>query len=620
MEDKRPLAGAFTIQHWKELFRWETWRLKDGVENRRLLAQLLSFGIIYLGLYGLISFLLPLELRRVRLFVLLVLLVYVVVEHILMRLGILRNFYDLLDENQPAWREAGFIALATLLAVLLVYIYYKIPIPLAFGLWLGIFNSQILIEKVIFSFTIRTKDIIMYIRTHAKQLLWWGICVLLVYLFLSYYDPIRIDNTSGSVYNKFLRSVGDGYWVLRGRNLLSAKTYSETGVLFARKWGTSFRRVDGWNDLGTIPLLALAYQLGFPMDVNTYALIIRNIYLSGVVLFALFAALFIFRSAAAFLTLSLTMITGFSVFYVESLSYISDISAGSVSVLLGLSLLISLPYITKRKSLSFISWWGILCGLMVGLLQIIRANVGYPAMAALLIAMFAFLMRRKSFAFVFAGILSVIVGAAFFFTVLYGLLLYRDTKLQIQNKNNMMTTHSLYNSFIEGLDEHWWDDATLYKDIWNENPLLRDTLGIDFEETSKTMFFRYIIDHPQRLLKEKTKRAADLVAILLNHSAKNSPNWLQVFLVLLCVGTVSVAIEDFFRIDIYSGRRNSIFVESVVACSLLIGMNMIVPIMVNPYVIGYSFGINIMVMGLIVMTGFQFICKSFKELGVESSS
>ncbi|MCJ7533106.1 MAG: hypothetical protein MUO64_19055 [Anaerolineales bacterium] len=606
MKDKSSLAGTFTIQHWKELFRWETWRLKDWVENRRLLAQLLSFGIIYLGLYGLISFLLPLELRRVRVFVLLVLLVYVVVEQLLMRLGILRNFYDLLDENQPAWREVGFILVASLTAALFSYVFYNVPFLLAIVLWLPGYAFQTFLSNRIVRVLRRASVRNIFVLLFNRNSLLWMLCILLVLAWIKYYEPLRIDTSPSTPMSKIFEIIkkDPATYYIYTKHISSAQAYITYGVLFALNNQGKITRFEYHHDIGFAFLLSLFTKLGYSPSLRTTALLVRDLYLLGCLLFALMVGVFVFRSAMSFLTIAIVLLTGYEGF-ANLIQYPgSEFSAAIGLFLVGLALVVTLPYMIRNRSLSSLIWWGILSGTIIGVVHLNRANVGAPLLVSILIIVFILsLVQRKNWISITAILLSILCGRIFITSFLpQGLFLYRDAKLQIPpSSGDVMLEHLTYFSLLGGLEDVGWSDRAIYRTIVSENPLVSPIDPIA-EPISRDIYIRHILQYPSKFLDETLNEAINTFKIVLEIVQKTWLNVLFMIMSLLFIGGMGILFEKIIHPKPGRLLEYPEIDQSILVCLLTILLN-VLPIVLT---VGLNQGVYIYptYFGIIVTTIF----------------
>jgi hypothetical protein len=214
--------------------------------------------------------------------------------------------------------------------------------------------------------------------------------------------------------------------------------------------------------------------------------------------------------------------------------------------LIGLSLLVVLPILTRSTSFTAIIISVFVIGMAISFIGSIRQSTGMTLLfsALSLLAVSWLISAKKRLLVIIPVLLALIIGYKTVNDLIGILFVYRDSQTNIQIAPETPGSHGIYFSLLGGVTV--WNDAIILKTIADENPLVMPTFTtIPVGEGTKTystfnpqvfkvsqqLFLREVAKNPRKFVGTNLRDAAEIIRLLLTYASRD---WLKgvVFLIL----------------------------------------------------------------------------------------
>jgi hypothetical protein len=506
-------------------------------------AAFLSFSLLSVLIFFGIGFFFPGD--RVRLVFILGLVSYSIVEILLLSTGKIRSLTRVIDSNLQVGREILLLIGITIFFTILTHLVFPYAsLGWLFAMFLILFlTNSYITHRIAVQLTgiINTKPKIKWRRIAALPL--WIVSLVFLGFFIKYYAPMQIGPTEEKTYGNA--------WAY----FASAKAYSNTGVFFAVPVGESseypagysrFEQMNSSDDPGYIFLQAIAHRTGLELDTKTNLFINRSLYIFGSVLFAFAVAILVFKSPVAFLAIGGALFVSHEAL-APVMYQLADHHGAVIGLsLIGLSLLVVLPILTRSTSFTAIIISVFVIGMAISFIGSIRQSTGMTLLfsALSLLAVSWLISAKKRLLVIIPVLLALIIGYKTVNDLIGILFVYRDSQTNIQIAPETPGSHGIYFSLLGGVTV--WNDAIILKTIADENPLVMPTFTtIPVGEGTKTystfnpqvfkvsqqLFLREVAKNPRKFIGTNLRDAAEIIRLLLTYASRD---WLKgvVFLIL----------------------------------------------------------------------------------------
>lgn len=569
----------------------------------QFIASTLSFILLSGGIYSILIFLFPQASAWQP--VIVALAGYAGVEALLIATGKVRNFFELVDNNQSCGREIIFLmGMPLILAVLLKTDSQRnhgIDIPFGFilgGLWF-VCAFHTYVNYTVFKWLGLLKpsnqcfkSINFSSNKMGPTLLWAIAIVIVIGAAVILHPPVDPYGPPQSIYQTAYATLQSPTFKSSTENYLKIGVWYAGTVPKSAEYPQGLGRISTYSEMGHGFLHAMAINCNF--DVKK---LYWNILILGCILVALNIGVAC-RSLLGFVVMGISLVVGSTTF----LYTLVPARLGMVEMLvLGMAFVISLPLIIRYWKYSDIIWWSLVVGMVSGIAGLMRQNTGLSILVASMLVVIIFAgFKRKKAILTLTAVIAILCGNAIISTTFKGILWYRDVKLEITAPTTSIYTHGAGFPLLGGIGgvhppdapagvvsypnalDMAFHDPVIYVNVFNESPLVfyTDNHEAALHQVSFKILQRYILEYPFEFVMNMVHKT--YLFFLEEVFRELTKHWLDTLLVLIVLGSLGNIVanntKNHYQTAIQRDTR-----DIITSCWTVIVMAAVVPILTSPH-------------------------------------